>query len=403
LKEGGKTTAGHAKQRMRNILVVAEIAMALVLLVGGGLMMRSLIQLLNVDPGFQTDRLLTFNISLPGRKYAQSNQVVGFYQQLREKIATLPGVTGVDITTKLPLEGGDTTNVYVSGQPKPAPGNELEVNFRDIGNDYLQILGTKIVKGRFFTDQDRAGKPSVTVINQTLATRLFADQNPIGQRLEGIADQPSEIVGVIADLKETGLDNKSMPAVYEPILQSPSNFMEVVVRSTIDPESLINSARREVLNIDPNLPISNAISLDHAISLAQPVFLRRYSALLIGVFAMVALFLAIIGTYGVISYSVSQQTQEMAIRLALGAQRSEIFKLVIGKGMITAVAGVVTGLVVSIILTRFLTSFLFNVSPTDPLTLGGISVLLTAVAILACYLPARRATQVDPMVALRSE
>jgi predicted permease len=405
LKEGGRTSGIHLRQGLRNSLVVAEIAIALVLLVGAGLMMKSLFRLLAVDPGFKPDHLLTMHVSLPAVKYPEDGNVLAFHQQLLERIENLPGVTGVGSVSVLPLLGGDTTRLVVEGRPVPPPGEELEANYRDVSNSYFRTMGVPLIRGREFTDLDKQGAPEVVIINQTMANRLFPGQDPIGQRLAFANNQVKglEIVGVVGDEKVTRLDSATTPVIYVSFLQDPTRTLNLVVRTTFDPEAVSVAARGAIQSLDADLAVFGVSTMERLINNSPSTFLRRYPAFLIGVFAGVALLLAMVGIYGVISYTVTQRTHEIGVRMALGAQRSDIFKMILGQGLMLTLAGVGCGLLAALVLTRFLSSMLFGVTATDPLTYAAVSLPLVLIAMLASYIPARRATKVDPMVALRYE
>jgi putative ABC transport system permease protein len=404
LKEGGKTSAGASHRGLRNLLVVAEVALALVLLVGAGLMMRSLLRLTQVDPGFNPKNLLTFTMTLPPQKYDTSEKIYAAHRQLLSTLGTAPGVKGVATINTLPLIGGNTTRFYPANQPKPAPGNDVEANLRDISANYFEVMGVRLMSGRTFNDMDTANSQGVVIINQSLAKQVFPGEDAVGQSIiEGSG--PLLVVGVVADEKITGLDARTTSVVYYPYFQdsSPGPTTNVVVRTIADPMSLSNAIRSQFLAMEPGASIFFVRTMEQIAATSPATFMRRYPALLIGVFAVVALLLAAIGIYGVISYSVSQQTHEIGVRVALGARSRNIFGLVLKKGMGLALAGVAVGLAVSFALTRLMESLLFGVSATDPVTFAGIAALLMVIALVACYVPARRATRVDPMVALRYE
>jgi predicted permease len=405
LKDGGKTSAVPTRQRLRNLLVVSEIALALVLLVGAGLMLKSLASLLAVDPGFNPDNLLTMRVMLPTVKYAEDAQKVAFHQQLIERVESLPGVKGVGSVDILPLLGGNTARFYADGRPQPPPGQELEANIRDVNSSYFQVMDVPLLRGRYFTDQDKPDTPIVVIVNQTLANRLFPGEDAVGKRLRYTAIElpPFEIVGVVSDEKVRGLDEPTSPVVYGPYLQAPNNSISLVIRTSSDPDSIAGMARSEIKSLDADLPVFDVRTMGQIIDNSPSTFLRRYPAFLIGVFAAVALILAMVGIYGVISYSVTQRTHEIGVRMALGAQRRDIFKMILGQGLLLTFIGTGCGVVAALLLTRFLSSLLFGVSPTDPLTYIVVSLPLVLVALLACYIPARRATKVDPMIALRYE
>ena len=405
LKEGGRTSAGANGHRVRNILVITEVALALVLLIGGSLMLASLSRLLHTDPGFKTDHLLTLRFSLPSARYPERNQAVAFHERLLARLESLPGVQGVGTINRLPLTGGGTTRLYPEGRPPAKPGDDVDAQDRDINPAYFRVMGVPLLKGRYFTDQDNQGAPNVLIINQTLANILFPNLDPIGQRVvfSGGQPVPFEIVGVVGDEKVAGLETKAPSVIYRTYRQDPTSSFGLVIRTAGDPHSLAGAVRSEIQALDPLLVLYSVMSMDEMIAGLPSAVVRRSSSFLIGVFAAVALLLAMIGIYGVISYSVSEETREIGVRLALGAQRFDIFKIVIGRGMFLALIGVGIGLIAALALTRFLSSWLFQISATDPGIYTGVSVTLLLVALIACYLPARRAMRVDPMVALRYE
>jgi putative ABC transport system permease protein len=406
LKEGGRTGGGSARQSLRSLLVISEIALALVLLIGAGLMMRSVLGLLRADPGFNLDNLLTMQLSLPSSKYSEPEQRIAFHEQLYESIKTLPGVEGVAATSLLPLSGGgDTGSLLVIGKNMD-PAQAPEVNVRTVSADYHTMMSIPLIRGRFFTDRDRLDTKMVVVINHQLARTVFPDQDPVGQRVTFgflTGQPPLEIVGVVGDEKVVSLDVKATMVLYFPHLQGPDSTMALVVRTASEPGSLISAVEREVRALDEDLPVYSAMSMKELVSNSPSTFARRYPALLIGIFAAVALLLASVGIYGVISYAVTQRTHEIGVRMALGATSKDMLRLVVGQGLALTLIGVGMGLVGALALTRFLSSFLFGVGATDPATFAGVSVVLIAVTILACYIPARRAAKVDPMVALRYE
>ncbi len=407
LKEGGRTSGEGSRRRLRDLLVVGEIALALVLLVGAGLMMKSLMRLLEVDPGFDPKNVLTFSVSLPAAKYDRNEEVYVFHHQLISRLESLPGVKGAGTVTVIPLIGGNTTRFYDAAQPRPAPGGETEANLREVSDNYFRVLGVPLIAGRHFTERDNADAPGVVIVNQTLAKRVFANGEAVGQRLifSGDDSTPNQIVGVVGDEKVNGLAEQTTPVVYYPFLQdtSPGLTKNLVVRTEGDPAALVSAIRNECRELEPGLTVAQVMTMEQIIANSPSTFMRRYPALLIGVFAAVALLLAAIGIYGVMSYSVSQRTREIGVRLALGARKLDVLRLVIGRGMLLALAGVGVGIVAAFGLTRLMTGLLFGVEASDPATFGLITLLLVVVALLACYVPARRAAKVDPMVALRCE
>jgi putative ABC transport system permease protein len=409
LKEGGRHSSAGAGQRLRSALVVGEIAMAVVLLVGAGLMMKSLLRLLQTNIGFNTDNLLTMGIVLSPPKYTDANQVTNFYSQLNESVRALPGVVSAGTVDILPLTAGNTTRVYVDGDPIPAPGKEMEANIRVVNEHYFQTIGVPLLAGRTFDERDAAGAPTVVIIGKTIADRLFPGRDPVGRRFRypSIQVDPITIVGVVGDVKITGLDEEIKPVLYYPARQGGLNA-NLVVRTTVDPTSLTNAVRAEVNKLDPDAAILNVNTMEGMIAQTPASFIRRFPALLIGIFAGVALLLASIGIYGVVSYSVTQQIHYIGIRMALGARPVDILRMVLKQGMILALAGIAIGVVAAVALMKLLTTqvattLLYQVKITDITTFAIVTGTLFVVALLACYLPARRATKVDPLVALRYE
>ena len=405
LKEGGRHAYQGASHRLRSVMVVTEMALAVVLLVGAGLMMKSLFRLLQTNVGFRTENLLTLSVILPPKKYTENNQQVSFNDQLRERVQSLPGVAGAGTVDILPLNGGNTTRFYVDGDPIPAPGQEIEANFRVVSDDYFKALGVPVLAGRTFDERDKADGTAVVIIGKTIADRMFAGRDPIGKHLRypGFPDSKDLIVGVVGDVKITGLDEELKPVLYVPHRQSPSIFATLVVRSTHDRNALSGAIRNEIHNLEPDAAILNVRTMDDMIAQTPASFMRRFPALLIGIFAGVALLLASIGIYGVVSYSVSQQTHYIGVRMALGASPADILKMVLKQGLFLALLGVGVGVLAALGLMRLLSALLYQVSTNDVATFAAVTGTLFFVALLACYLPARRATKVDPLVALRYE
>ncbi len=404
LKEGGRTAAGGGK-RLQQALVAGEIALALVLLIGAGLMIKSAVNLLQVNPGFNPDKLLLLSFTATGQKYEAPEALAAFHQQLLTRAAAVPGVRGAATIDIVPLTGGNTSIGYAAGRPIPPPDEQTEFNYREASADYFRVMEIPLLQGRHFNPQDNAQAPNVIIVNQTLAQRMFPAQSAIGQRLvsPGRVTETYEIVGVVADERINGLTAPPKPVVYRPFLQTADRSAVLLVRTTGDPLKLAETLRRECLAVEPGLVIFFTRSLESIAANLPATFIRRYPALLLGAFAGLALLLAAIGIYGVMSYSVTQRTHEIGVRVALGAQNTDVLRLVIGQGLKLALAGVALGLLAAWGLTRLLASLLFGVSATDPLTFGALAVLLLAVAALACYLPARRAAGVDPLIALRYE
>jgi putative ABC transport system permease protein len=405
LKEGGRNMSAGAGHRLRSAMVVTEIALAVVLLVGAGLMMKSLLRLLQTDVGFKTDNLLTMTMVLPPAKFTQANQLVSFNDQIQERVRSLPGVTSAGTVDILPLNGGNTTRFYIDGDPVPAPGKEIEANMRFVSDTYFQTLGVPLLAGRMFDQRDTTDRPAVVLIGKTVADRLFPGRDPVGRRIRynSIQVDPVEIVGVVGDVKITGLDEAVKPVLYYPYRQSPGPNANIVVRTSGDPAALTGSVRNEIRNLEPDAAILNVNTMEQMIAQTPASFMRRFPALLISIFAAVALLLASIGIYGVVSYSVSQQTHYIGVRMALGASPSDILRMVLKQGLVLAVAGVVIGVLAALGLMRLLRTLLFEVSTNDVTTFATVAGALFVVALVACYLPARRATKVDPLVALRYE
>jgi predicted permease len=405
LKEGGRASGGAARRRLRNTLVVAEIALAVVLLIGAGLMMKSLLRLTQVNLGFDPTNVLTMTVVLPQAKYAETNRIIAYYQQLQERLAALPGVTGAGAVSQLPLQPGNTTRFIVEGEPAPPPDQETEANIRVASAGYFPALGIPLAQGRNFAESDKAESPQVVIINQSLAEKLFGGRSPVGRRLlfPAFPNQAVEIVGVVGDVRTTGLDQAARPVLYYPFTQNAGIGMNLVARAKTDASAIANAVRNECRALEPDVAIFNVQTMETMIAQTPAAFMRRLPAWLTGIFAGIALLLAAFGIYGVVSYSVSQQTREIGVRMAMGAQVADILKLVLRQGLMLAGAGVVLGTAAALALTRWLDSLLYEVSARDPLTFALVVGALTLVALLACYIPARRATKVDPMVALRIE
>ena len=409
LKESGRTTAGLRKNRLRSALVVSEVALSLVLLVGAGLLIRSFAKLNQVDPGFNTDRVLTLGVSLLPNKYPTDEHVATFYSQILERSATLPGVISAAATSELPLAGNSTSDYFtIEGRPPIAKESEPLTDYRVVTPRYFQSMGIPLLAGRDFSETDTKQSPNVVVINDEFVRLHFGSENPLGHRLnlQGQQRDPLLIVGVVGNVRHFGLDQQSAAAeAYVPFLQDPLSLdyrsMTIVARTKSDPAAVAGSLRAALTSMDKSLPVYAVKPMTEYVgdSLAR----RRFNMVLLSAFSGVALVLAAVGIYGVISYGVIQRTHEMGIRMAIGAQRSDVLKLVVRQAMILALAGVVIGLLASWALTRLIESLLFNVSVTDPLTFAVIAVLMIFIALLACLIPARRATKVDPLVALRYE
>jgi len=401
-KEGRSIgTGGFRGQRARNFLMISEVALALVLLIGAGLMSRSLACLMNVNPGYDSDSVLTMQIQLPEFRYTQAHQRTTFLQQVTERIEVLPGVQYVGIVNWLPLfKGSQTLPFTIEGQATPTSGQVPTADCHVASPHYFRAIGIRLLKGREFTEKDGLESPRVVIINETLASRHFPDEEAIGQRLN-IDGSSCEVVGIVGDVKHGGLDGQTEPEAYWPYLQYPWPFFTLVVRTASHPEGIAAAVQNEIWAVDKDIPITGISTLKQQVSAS--ITPQRLSTFLFGTFGAAALVLATVGLYGVIAYSVSQRTHEIGIRVALGAQTSDVVKLVLHQGLRLALIGVVIGLVAAFALSRFISSLLYNVSATDPVTFSCVSLVLVGAALLASYIPARRAASIDPMVALRYE
>ena len=415
LKDESRGGTSGSQADLRNLLVTGEIAISLVLLVAGGLMLQSLRTLLRQNPGFDPDHVLTFQISLPDATYTVSKAWpyanpagLRFEHEFAERLRNLPGVVGVSATSGLPLGENTSGNRFVIEGRAVAPGEEESSVTRRIDPSYFSVMKIPMLKGRPLAASDTADSPPVVVVNQAWAKRFFPDQDPLGKRVRQTLnpDEPfRQIVGIVGDVAEKNLAAPPPPVIYFPVDQNSgyASSLNYVIRTTGDPEALVGSVRATVHSLDPALAIIQPQSMEEFVDRSPAVFLRRYPFYLIGSFASLALILAMIGLYGLISYSVLQRTREIGIRMALGAQRENILKLILRQGVKATLVGVAIGLVLGLVLTRVMASLLYGVSSTNWLTFAGVSVLLLLVSLIASYIPARKATKVDPMVALRNE
>jgi len=406
LKEGGRASAtGFRGGRFRSLLVISEVALAFLLLIGAGLMIESFRHLREVRLGFDADNVFTMSLSLPEVKYPGEQQRADFFEQLVERVQTLPGVESAAVANYLPLSGHwGSVGFTIEGRPALAAGDYLVANVCTVNPSYFGAMKIPVIDGRGFSATDRLKARPVVTINRTMARRFWPNENPIGKRLNlGTAETPEfcEIIGVVGDVKHFGPDAESRPQIYISHLQSPAKWMSLIVRTARNPLSLVAAARAELRAIDPAQPVYDIQTLDALVS--QSIAPRRFAMLLLATFAMVALLLGAIGIYGVISYGVSKRTHEIGIRMALGARRHDVLGLVVRRGMKLALIGVGAGLAGALAASRVLQSLLFEVQPFDPLVFLLVTLTLTAVALLACWLPARRASKVDPMEALRHE
>ena len=411
LKEGGKTSgAGSGRNRARSTLVVVQVALALVLLIGSGLMIRSFMNLSGVATGFNPQSLLTMEYRVPRNKYPEGRQQWGFHQQVVERVRALPGVESSSVVLALPYSGNrGAINFVPLDRAEPPKGEEPLAQRNSADQYYFNTMQIPLLKGRVFDEQDREGSPPVVVINQTMSRRFWPDEDPIGKQIRLIDPGPTgtgsgvtaSVVGVVGDIKHSTLDEESMSQIYVSFAQNPFIFATLVVRTSGDPMSMANAVRSAVWSVDKDQPVWKVRTVEFLIN--RDLGPRRFLMSLLAGFAGLALLLAAIGIYSVISYSVTQRTHEIGLRMALGAQTGDVLRLVVGQGMTLTLVGVGVGLATAYALTRLIAGMLFGVSATDPITFTGISVLLAGVALAACFVPARRAARVDPMIALRYE
>ena len=404
LKAGGRGAIGEpSANRLRALLVVGEIALALVLLTGAGLMIQSLYRLGHVNPGFRTSQILTFFVTIPDANYRQSSRQTAFFRNLKDRIQTLPGVESVGATTALPLSGtNDSYSFDIEGRSRAQ--SKPIADYRTITPDYFQTLGIPLLQGRFFNDRDTADSPPVVIVNEALVRTYFSGESPVGQHIHvGHDRRPgmSEIVGVVGDVRHASLAAEPTPEMYESFEQMPSSFMTIAVRAATDPRSLVSGIRDELAAVDRNVPLSKVMSVDEL--LTETLSPSRFRGILLGTFALFALVLAAVGIYGVVAYAVNRRTSEIGIRIALGAQRGQVVLAIVGPAFKLASAGAAIGSIAGLVLTRLFANLLYGVKATDPLTFGATAVCLILVALAASYLPARRAAAIDPIQTLRKE
>jgi putative ABC transport system permease protein len=405
LKEGGHSTAGLARHRLRQVLVASEIALALILLIGAGLLIRSFVRLLQVNPGFTSANVLALEVHVWGWSRTPDQQAA-FFEQTLDRIAALPGVQAAGAVSALPFHDNPISASVVfniEGRSVPLPGQEPTAFLTTATADYFRALGIPLRRGRFYTRFDRKEAPPVALINETLANRYWPDEDPVGKtitaRLFGRAIK-AEITGIVGDVRPMGLDSDPRPELFLPHLQSPYGSMTYVVRTAADPMSALPAVKQQIWEVNRNLPFSSVATMEQLFS--RSFGARRLTLLLLGLFAAMALILAAVGIYGLISFSIRQRQHEFGVRMALGERPSGILRMVISESMRLTLIGMAIGLAGAFALTRFLQRLLFGVEATDPLTFGGVALLLVAVALLASYIPARRAMAVDPVIALRS-
>jgi putative ABC transport system permease protein len=410
LKAGAKTaTSGRSLRLLRDSLVVAEVMLGLVLLIGAGLMIRSFGLLVNVNPGFDPENVLTCRISLTKAVYENTEERVRYVHQTLERLQALPGVENAAFVAPMPFSGGNVGGDFrIEGRPRPEPGQEPGANMRSVTPQYFQAIRIPVRSGRYFTGQDQRGGVGVAIINETLARRYFPDEDPLGKRISNIGANQNEgdpeqweIVGVIGDVHHSSLTRPPAAELYLPYQQNSWTWGNFFIRTITDPAPLTKSFTEQIRAGDTTVPITNVGPLTQAIS--NTVAQMRFYTFLFVLFGALGLILTLTGIYGVISYTVSQRTQEIGIRMALGAQASDVLKMLIRQGMVLTGVGIGIGVVAAGALTRLMANMLFEVSATDPLTFAVIVLLLALVALLACWIPARRATKVDPLVALRCD
>jgi predicted permease len=407
LKDGGRSTgagAGHSQQRLRKLLVVAEVALALVLLSGAGLLVRSYQRILTAHPGYDPHNVLALRLSLPAAKYNTPESIVTFFQRTLDRLRAVPGVEAAGTTYSLPM-----STVALAWEPitiegyVPKSAQDLIIsNVRIVSPDYFRTLGIPLVQGRLFDARDRKGEPETAIVDEALAERYWPGESPLGKRLQrGKSGTWRTVIGVIRDAKQFSMEKEPPISVYYPAEQVIARNMYLVLRTTPDPQQLASTLVKEIQTVDPEMPVFDVSSMEERLSAA--LARRRFSMFLLGVFALVAMLLATIGIYGVMAYAVNQRTHEIGIRVALGARPRDVLGLVLRQGLGLSLTGTTLGLLAALGLTRLLAKLLFGVSATDPLTFVGVAALLMAVSLLACWIPARRAARVDPLIALRCE
>lgn len=408
LKEGGKGTGGesHSSRRLRNSLVVAEVALALMLLISAGLLVRSFSRLQSVERGFSSDNVLTMVVRLPARKYRKEEQMIAFFRQAEERIRALPSVRSAGAVNFLPFYGGlgSNTGFTIEGRPLPAPGEEPATDVRVADPGYFKAMGIPVLRGRNFTDDEATQARHVVLISEAMARKHFAGEDPLGKRITvDMAENPvpTEIVGVVGDVKYESLVDETKPMVYFPPPDLPYPYMTLIIKTDGDPAAITAAVRREIQAIDPDQPISDVRTMNQV--MAEAVARERFNTLLLGLFAVIATLIAAVGIFGVMNYSVTLRTREIGLRMALGAQQRDVLRLILKQGLLLTLIGMSIGVAGAIALTRVMSRLLFGVAATDPATFAAIVLLLSLVSLIACYVPARRATRVDPMTAMRYE
>jgi putative ABC transport system permease protein len=407
LKQSGPGRRLGSGPRLRRMVAVAETALALMLLIGAGLLIRSFVQLSNVELGFNPRNVLTAMIMLPESRYSAPNRQAVFFKEAIRRIEALPGVESVAAADSVPLVTNDTGSVSVEGHPEPTlDGAWIQAERPKITPGYFRVMGIPLLRGRTFTWADNEISLPVAIVSEAAARLYWPNEDPIGKRVSESDESEGRIVwrqviGVVGDVRQDGLADKVRPSVYTPLSQLPMPFAALIVKSHMDPRSLADPVRRQVIAVDKDQPLFSIQTMQEVV--ADSVSNRAFQTVLLSLFAAVAMTLATIGIYGVMSHSAAQRTREIGIRMALGAQKRDTLRLVVSQGMFLALLGVSIGVIGALALTRFMSSLLYGVKPTDPMTFIGVSLVLAAVSLVASYVPARRATKVDPMVALRHE
>jgi predicted permease len=406
LKDGSRASHSGSWRRFASALVVGEVALAMVLLAGSGLMVKSLYRLLNVNPGFDQQNLLGLGVGLTTTRFPQPSEQMQAHQDLLDRIRALPGVKSVGSSSNLPVSnGGNTSNLRVVGVPSAAPQGR-EANSRTVNRTYFQTLGAELVQGSWFTDADKAGGPQRVIINKTLADQFMPGLDPLQQQIwftYSPTEKPRQVIGVVRDVKEGPLDIPARPAIYTPMEANGRLFFNLIIRTEQRPDALVNEITNTIHQFDPDAITFNVQTMEDRIQRSPAAFLHRYPAVLAGVFATLALVLGTIGLYGLVAYSVSQRTQEIGIRMALGAQRGNVLQMILAQGVRLIVPGVVIGMVAGMLVSYLMRSMLFGVHTWDPVIFAVVTAVLAIVTLVASYIPARSATKVDPMVALRYE
>ena len=407
IKEAGERTGQRGGQYMRSFLAIAEISLAMILLIAGGLLIRSFALVTSVNPGFDPNQVIEAEISLPQFQYSTPQQWTAFADQLLARLHAQPGLRDSALGGPLPMDrqGEASFPFTIVGNPPLPPGKSNTADYATVSPGYFRVMRIPLIRGRFFAEEDSPENAKVAIISQTLAQRYFPNEDPIGRQMRfGFPPNGNvsrEIVGVVGDVRDTALSQKPGPMMYVPFAQAPLYGGEVVVRSSLSASSVAAGIRRATHAIDKDLPVTDIASLPNMIG--KSISQERFRTFLLGSFSTIALLLAAVGIFGVISYSASQRTHEIGIRMALGSQPRDVLRLILVQGAKLAFSGLGAGIVAALLLTRLMSSMLYNISPTDPVTFAVVAVVLLGVALLACYIPARRAMRVDPMAALRHE